>query len=318
VVFGHKSLVVDRLDTQAMSWDTDLGTISDTQRLIPGATLIAYARNRTYSPGLGRWLQQDPNGSGAAVLAHRFFGASTSVMVHTTDLTTRAADGLSLLCYVQSNPTTRSDPSGLYSTDELMEDVSGASFGIPSPADFITGVLQALVEDYAENQSFDVDWAMDWNLPDDDHSRTDNSWMVISFGRGLYEAFEIGIGDYKTNLLGPTASKGGKKSGGSGGGGAKRRSTTTGSTPATALGQRKHAEYRIKMEKMGYQTEFDLKSAGRCDAIDTKNKVLRELKPNTPSGIARGWKQLWRYWEYLRSHPDPKVRGNYKVILDTY
>jgi N12 class adenine-specific DNA methylase len=47
VVFGHKSLVADRLDAPALSWDTAASSISENRRLMPGARLIAYARGRT-------------------------------------------------------------------------------------------------------------------------------------------------------------------------------------------------------------------------------------------------------------------------------
>jgi hypothetical protein len=128
VVFGHKSLVVDRLDTQAVSWDTALGTISDTQRLIPGAKLIAYARNRTYSPGLGRWLQQDPNASGQGVLESiRFFGANPGHTLINVAYVKRLGDGLNLAAYLSSNPVMSSDPTGLFSTAGLAPLAPGAA-----------------------------------------------------------------------------------------------------------------------------------------------------------------------------------------------
>ncbi len=117
VVFGHKSLVVDRLDTQAVSWDTALGTISDTQRLIPGAKLIAYARNRTYSPSLGRWLQQDPNATGVVVTdAITVFGETAASQGCVVQLRDRVRDSIHTGLYVRGNPVTGWDPLGLYET----------------------------------------------------------------------------------------------------------------------------------------------------------------------------------------------------------
>ena len=54
------------------------------------------------------------------------------------------------------------------------------------------------------------------------------------------------------------------------------------------------------------------------DAIDAKSKIVRELKPDTPSGLARGAKQLKRYIEALKKHPDPEIRGDYTGYLNTY
>ncbi|MBX3389126.1 MAG: hypothetical protein KF691_06680 [Phycisphaeraceae bacterium] len=69
MVFGHKTLAIDRLDAPALSWDNGVGSIFETRRLVPGAKLIAYARNRTFDIDTGRWLQQDPNASGVTLLS---------------------------------------------------------------------------------------------------------------------------------------------------------------------------------------------------------------------------------------------------------
>ena len=170
LVFGHKSLVVDRLDTQAVSWDTALGTISDTQRLMPGATLISYARNRTYSPGLGRWLQQDPNASGQkTVHSIAFHGRMDVAIAVGLMLETRAADGLNLFGYTRSNPITGDDPLGLFVGSALMPYATlGATAG---------QIAYGLASGYADNESFNADWASDWSLADDWHTRGSNEWI---------------------------------------------------------------------------------------------------------------------------------------------
>jgi hypothetical protein len=210
VVFGHKSLVVDRLDSQSVAWDTDLGTLSETQRLIPGATLIAYARNRTYLPVLGRWLQQDPNASGQAassgVLAH---GASPERIFGSVELRERLRDGPSLFGYVSQNPITKGDPTGLFIGGLLM----------PGPGDILMigvrglrGGLEEMLGQYAANQEADLDWALDWSMPDNIHSRMNNSWVSESFEAGLYGGLRDGLLD----ALDPT---GGYLTNGPGGGG---------------------------------------------------------------------------------------------------
>ncbi len=186
VVFGHKSLVVDRLDTQAVSWDTDLGTISDTQRLIPGAKLISYARNRTYSPSLGRWLQQDPNASGQAVLetiVHS--GRRPQVWPDNPILGLRIMDGVALFVYVKSNAVLHSDPTGLL-----------IGLIMPGPEDIVMagfralrGGLEEMIGQYGANQDLDLDWALDWSQGDDFHSRMENGWVQQSFNEGAWNAF---------------------------------------------------------------------------------------------------------------------------------
>ncbi len=37
------------------------------------------------------------------------------------------------------------------------------------------------------------------------------------------------------------------------------------------------------------------KKVGRADAVDLKNRIVYELKPNNARAIRQGWKQLNRY-----------------------
>jgi hypothetical protein len=185
---------------------------------------------------------------------------------------------------------------------------------LPGPGDFITGALQALVEDYSANLEFDVEWAMDLALPDDDHSRLDNSWIWLALGRGLYNAFEIGFGDYTVNPLDLFASASGKASKGKGGASGKARG---GYTIYVQNGQRAHNTYRTLFNPDEYQFEFNIKG-GRVDAIDVKNKILRELKPDTPSGRAAGARALKRYAAELARDSRAHVKGVYRLELDLY
>jgi hypothetical protein len=43
------------------------------------------------------------------------------------------------------------------------------------------------------------------------------------------------------------------------------------------------------------EAEFLISAGNRVDFIDLERKIIYELKPFTPSGIARGAKQLKRY-----------------------
>lgn len=61
---GHKGLFLDRLDVR-------VGLASDPElpRLVPFAHGLYQNRNRSYSPSLGRFLQQDPNQTAMALLS---------------------------------------------------------------------------------------------------------------------------------------------------------------------------------------------------------------------------------------------------------
>ncbi|MBX3382759.1 MAG: hypothetical protein KF864_04525 [Phycisphaeraceae bacterium] len=68
---GHKGLFADRLDVGVVDeWG------HENCRLIPGAELAFYNRNRTYSPYLGRFLQSDPNATGVAIcVSSAYYGS---------------------------------------------------------------------------------------------------------------------------------------------------------------------------------------------------------------------------------------------------
>lgn len=100
------------------------GNFSGWFGLSPGGVGLYRARNRTYSPTLGRWLQRDPFGSGRPVLERdpllpcipcgednccgpeaRRFGFDVDAMY---------LDGMNLFLFVAGNSVAGSDPLGLY------------------------------------------------------------------------------------------------------------------------------------------------------------------------------------------------------------
>jgi hypothetical protein len=190
---------------------------------MPGATLISYARNRTYSPSLGRWLQQDPNGSGQTTTVTRFRGESDGFVAASIDITQKRRDGLNFSGYLRCNPIAFSDSSGLYSTEEAVEDFYESNFSLPTPGTFIQGALSSLVTDYAANLEWDIEWSSDWSMDDEAHTRNSNVWVYLAIGNGIYDAFEFGFGDYKINVLDPVSDylMAGKSGGGGGKGGGK-------------------------------------------------------------------------------------------------
>jgi hypothetical protein len=176
---GHKGLFAERLDG-GVAWLTGVPTLGDLDRgrLEPPATLVYHNRNRTLSPTLGRFLQSDPNASGLALVSSvPHSGRSTLLGVHSADLGAMTADGANLFCYATSDPVNRRDPTGLFAGTMFSTAVGVA---VPGPSDFITNMLTSLVNEYSANQEFDVDWSMDWSMPDDHNTRGDDNWIILA------------------------------------------------------------------------------------------------------------------------------------------
>lgn len=210
LVFGHKTLRVDRLDGEALTWEYDgedpesmaaTGTFFETRRLEPGARLLGYARNRTLDSKHGRWLQLDPNASGNTLVGGAAYHGASPEFPVALNIESRSMDGLGLQQYSTSNSITRCDNIGLYSIGEFGEDFYNSNFSMPTPSSFMGAALSAMVETYAANQEWDVDWASDWSQGDGWSTRNDNSWVLESAVQGIYDSFEIGWGDYKANPL---------------------------------------------------------------------------------------------------------------------
>lgn len=291
---GHKGLFLDRLDANVTQ-----------PRLVPFAHALYHARNRVYDVRHARWNQSDPNATALVLLdvaAHH--GHAWGASVVDFDLDRLYGDGGNLYGYMLSNPWTNGDPMGLY-----------VDFFLPDPAGFIGSVLESLVSDYAANLEWDVEWAMDWSLPDDDHSRIDNSWVGLAFGWGLYDAFTIGIPftDLEFNPLDMWAGGGSKGKARRGGASSRRGFVLTGETIYTKRGREAHENYKLAVGP-GYTFEQQVAGIGRPDAIDWNRRIVRELKPDTPSGLARGYKQLLRYKEAL----ERETGQMWTTYLDTY
>ncbi|MFO0785018.1 MAG: hypothetical protein U0573_01610 [Phycisphaerales bacterium] len=118
LIFGHKSLAVDRLDEPALVWEYEeglpTGRISENQRLVPGARLIAYARNRTLDIDKGRWLQMDPNSAGAITLSPYWNGERRFVCGPSGGSISRARESVNIYSYICQNPIDGTDALGLF------------------------------------------------------------------------------------------------------------------------------------------------------------------------------------------------------------
>ncbi|MBI1897640.1 MAG: hypothetical protein HYS04_14105 [Acidobacteria bacterium] len=85
---------------------------------------------------------------------------------------------------------------------------------------------------------------------------------------------------------------------------------------ATAKGRAAHKKYRdlrLAGDQYDYEKRFpDLRI--RPDAVDLVNRIIRELKPDTPTGRLRGARQLQCYKKKL----EDKFGGQWSTILDLY
>jgi YD repeat-containing protein len=153
---GHKGLFVDRLDLGVASSAGD-----DQPRLASGANILAYNRNRTLKPDLGRYLQQDPNATGlvlVATMAHSGAAGSSEVSLFSFGDSNR--DGANLYQYVRSNPMNASDPLGLYMWGDWADTLATGRL-VLQLAGLVVETGQFLMEEA-------VDWALDWERADDD------------------------------------------------------------------------------------------------------------------------------------------------------
>jgi hypothetical protein len=138
-------------------------------------------------------------------------------------------------------------------------------------------MLSSLVTTYAANQEWDVDWAGDWSAGDDWHTKNDNSWITEALVMGVYESFEVGWGDYKINLLGPTASAGGGFDPGS-------------SEGSQNVMKKSTQDHHIATNKGSYKADFErVFNKANMTLEDADNKVR----------IPHGGKHSREYKEYV-------------------
>jgi hypothetical protein len=100
---GHKGLFLDRLDGSAAG-----------PRLVPFGHGLYHMRNRAYAPGLGRFLQRDPNQTAMALAeSAAMHGRGLGSLAMAFDLEGLYGDGGNLYEYLGGNPWQRHDTLGL-------------------------------------------------------------------------------------------------------------------------------------------------------------------------------------------------------------
>lgn len=92
------------------------------------------------------------------------------------------------------------------------------------------------------------------------------------------------------------------------------RSSTSGESSATAKGKQAHKSYNPGPTYDTNPKTTRLKTGKIPDAVDFKNKDVRELKPNNPRAIKRGEKQVEQYRQQLQTENG----GVWTAHVDTY
>ncbi|HYF14596.1 MAG TPA: hypothetical protein VD971_05920 [Phycisphaerales bacterium] len=102
---GHKGLFCERIDADLLVEDGG-GGYEENPRAVPYSQLLYHVRNRTLSPGLGRWLQRDPNATG-----QNLFGDGSAFALGIAD---HFGDGLNTTEYLGGNSLAYTDPWRLF------------------------------------------------------------------------------------------------------------------------------------------------------------------------------------------------------------
>jgi hypothetical protein len=180
---GHQGLFLDRLD---LLGDGTLDMASP-----PGGTQYTLAaptdglgikalyqnRNRTYSPGLGRFLQRDPKDLGAPeAMTSAIHGRPSSTSLELCNPDQIASDGSNLYQHVGSNSVNALDPSGLDGfIGAMMTGMDMADMASDAMDQAYQGVrmafgLYSMLDNYLTGQMIDAEWADNWSWTDDWYS----------------------------------------------------------------------------------------------------------------------------------------------------
>ena len=210
---GHRGLFAESLTVGTVGTpDPNLGdpiaTASawvDGRVLVPNERVVYHMRNRVYDPGpsgatAGRFLQRDPNASGAVLYGGGgglgSHGAAPVAVVTGLDLAGHVGDGVNTYGYLRGRMRGAGDPDGLFAVSDIAEAATGVIVqGLRGGLDFVTAT-------YSAQLSADIDWAMDWSLPDDGHTRTSNEWVQESFNEGVSGGIYNALDEATYGLLG--------------------------------------------------------------------------------------------------------------------
>lgn len=138
VFAGHKGRFIDRLDKGVSNITGGPGQ----RRNVPFAQTIVHYGARSYSPGLGRFMQRDPNGTATTLIgASAYHGRGVAALIAAFNVETMYGDGMNLYEYLGSNPWNRFDPLGLsWDPFDMVDDYMAESAG--NRAAFLSSIGQ--------------------------------------------------------------------------------------------------------------------------------------------------------------------------------
>jgi len=128
-----------------------------------------------------------------------------------------------------------------------------------------------------------------------------SGWVGTRIGSDVYGRYELG------STVAPKKVVAGRDKSG------RFTSSSGGHTADAARGIAAHKNYRNTLGG-DFQFEFKLPSGKRVDAVDFKNRIVRELKPDNPRAIQDGKRQLERY----RLELEKEYGGTWTSFMDTY
>jgi len=267
---GHKGLFLDRLDVGIVTGPTG----PESPRLVPYAHSLYHNRNRAYSPALGRFFQRDPNATGVAIMTEAAsLGVPLPAAADDFDVQALYSDGMNLYEYLGANSWNRSDPMGLFYNPLDPVDQAELLYTALAVLDVqgtMLSALEGMVQQYSSNQEYDVEWALDLSLPDDWHSRLDNSWIPLAMGAGVSD-----------HLTAPWSSGSGLFASAAGGAGFSKAVRQLG---LTFSGVRRMRLFAIRVAQQPWQSGARLTQAGRAL---TKHPDFAGLSPtgHVPDGF---------------------------------
>jgi hypothetical protein len=110
---GTPPRAVNRVGFQGLFFERYDGDYTD-PTIRPGVAGLYYARNRFYSPALGRFIQRDVNETALPIItALAMNGEAVDILMGGFDAQGLYGDGMNLYQFAGSNPVNNRDPSGL-------------------------------------------------------------------------------------------------------------------------------------------------------------------------------------------------------------
>jgi hypothetical protein len=89
--------------------------------IAPNVAGMYYARNRFYSPALGRFLQRDPNETGIPIITALVMnGKAMQTLMAGLDVSVLYGQGMNLYLFAGGNPINCRDPQGLWTLGEMV------------------------------------------------------------------------------------------------------------------------------------------------------------------------------------------------------